>query len=185
MYCTLCKDAQPQKRFIYIDIWPSLCGWLQTCKSLGSGSLLDRTEWGTAVFLGAVSSQVPAQPAARQSFILKWSCRLAGIVNVYVWLEYADDPSEGHTGQLAYTFVIRILYINVSHLRFNFFVCCCSKVIYLCSALLYLYSTRTYFKPSQRPSTRRRYFLSFPALSTIDCFICWKRLEKVEGKNCL
>jgi hypothetical protein len=81
------------------------------------------------------------------------------------------------SGQLAYTSVIRILSTSLTKVSSIFFICWCSRVITLCLAPLYC--TFTYLKPSQRSSTLRRYFLSFPALSTIDCFICWKRLEKV------
>ncbi len=73
----------------------------------GDGSLLYQTDCCT---VQTVSCYIRALPSARQSFSYKWGAAgWGGIIFVYVCLEYSDDPPEGHPGQLAYTFLIRVL----------------------------------------------------------------------------
>jgi len=80
-----------------------------------------------SVLLGPVHSNVPPRPVVRQSFSLQvGSCRLGGTVYVHVLLKCSyDPPPEGHPGQLAYSSVIRIHPINVSHQNFNIISFCC------------------------------------------------------------
>jgi hypothetical protein len=87
--------------------------WLLAVRNmLGGGSLWYRTDCGTVqtVLFSAVHYHVLARPAARQSFRYKWGAAGWGEYHMFmfVWSALMTLP-EGHPGQLAYAFVIRIL----------------------------------------------------------------------------
>ncbi len=79
------------------DTRQTLCGTVQT------------------VLLGAVRSHLPALPAARQIFSYKWGASGWGECHMFMFDWSARmTPPEDHPGQLAYTFVIRILSTSLS-----------------------------------------------------------------------
>jgi hypothetical protein len=77
----------------------------------------------------------PCQLPDRASVISGRSCMLGGIVFVYVCLEYSSDPSEGLSGQLAYTFCSSYP-IDVSHLSFISSLSAAALGLYLCGRKL-------------------------------------------------
>ncbi len=80
------------------------------------------------VLLNQLSKVNTSCGLARQIFIYQWGAEVCGVQHIFMsdWRALVTPP-EGHPGQLAYTFLIRILqtsFVSVS----IFSVCCYSRV---------------------------------------------------------
>ncbi len=74
-----------------------------------------------------IESKYKLRPSLADLHLVVGELKSAEMAYIYVWLESSYDPPEGHPGQLAYTFLICILwtfFISVS----IFSVCCYSRV---------------------------------------------------------
>ncbi len=86
-----------------------------------------RTDWVVTCWELSILMYWPGQLPGRSS-VISGELQAGGIAYVYVWLECSYDSSEGQPGQLAYTFVIRILSTSYTYIS-TFSVCCYSKYL--------------------------------------------------------
>jgi hypothetical protein len=121
----ICQKPQPvwTKNVSFIDFdpaWLSACvaGSRQVTRLEAENSVPDRLWYcPPSAAKPVIECKYKLRPGLADLHLLVGSWSLQEIAYICFWLESSFDPPEGHPGQLAYTFLIRILstsFISVS-----------------------------------------------------------------------